>query len=217
MDSDSSATLTIVTEVLSVGNITNPVEAKTSTPDSNKTNNKANNTTEASEICDLELKKSSDKKAYYVGDEMHWIIEVVNHGPSTARDVVAYDVLSSSIRFISYSASKGSYDASTGRWDIGELAKGESVTLDILCEVLTEGEITNYANVTTSVNETDLDNNYDNATVEVTNKTEPVPEPESEPTPEPPVTLRETGNPIAYLLAAVLTIFGSCWLRKRQG
>ncbi|WP_067041931.1 Cna B-type domain-containing protein [Methanobrevibacter sp. YE315] len=214
LDGDASATLTIVTEVLSVGNITNPVEAKTSTPDSNKTNNKANNTTEASEICDLELKKSSDKKAYYVGDQMHWIIEVVNHGPSPARDVVAYDVLSSSVRFISYSASKGSYDASTGRWDIGELAKGESVTLDILCEVLTEGMITNYANVTTSVNETNLDNNYDNATVEVTNKTEPVPEPE--PTPEPPVTLKETGNPIAYLLAAVLTIFGSCWLRKKQ-
>ena len=214
--SDASATLTIVTEVLSVGNITNPVEVSTSTPDSNKSNNKANNTTEAFTKCDLEIKKSSDKKVYNVGDEMHWIIEVVNHGPSTATDVVAYDVLSSSVRFVGYTSSKGSYDASTGIWDIGELAKGESAILDITCMVLVKGEITNYANVTSSVNETNLENNHANATVEVTNKTEPQPEPVPETTPEPPVILKETGNPIAYLLAAVLALFGSCWLRKKQ-
>lgn len=78
MNSGSRYTLTLVTKVLSVGNITNPVEVTTTTPDSNESNNKANNTTVAIEECDLEIIKSSDKSVYHVGDKMHWIIEVVN-------------------------------------------------------------------------------------------------------------------------------------------
>ncbi|MBE6490484.1 MAG: DUF11 domain-containing protein [Methanobrevibacter sp.] len=216
MKSASSVTLTIVTKVLTVGNITNPVEVKTSTPENDTTNNKANNTTEAFDVCDLELIKSSDKEVYHVGDKMHWIIEVINHGPSTAKDVVVSDVLPSGVKFLSYSASKGSYAQSAGKWDIGELAKGESVTLDILCKVMTEGIITNNANVTTSSNDTNLSNNYDNATIKVIKHEKP-PVPDG-PTPEPPVelTMRNTGNPIVYLLIAIIAIFGSFWSRNRK-
>jgi uncharacterized repeat protein (TIGR01451 family) len=110
LDNASTVTLTIVTRVLSVGNITNPVDVNSSTPDSNKTNNHANNTTEASELCDLAIMKTSDYKVYYVGDNMHWIIEVVNYGPSPARGVWVSDVMPSGVKFISCSASKGNYD-----------------------------------------------------------------------------------------------------------
>ncbi|MBP3791848.1 MAG: Cna B-type domain-containing protein, partial [Methanobrevibacter sp.] len=227
LESGSSVTLTIVTEVLSVGNITNPVEVNSSTPDSNKTNNKANNTTEASEICDLELVKSSDKKVYRVGDTMHWIIEVVNHGPCTAKGVWVSDVMPSGVKYIGYSASKGKYDKATGNWTIGNLAKGEKVTLDILCKVISPGLITNNANVTTSVNESDLTNNFDNATVKVVKNDEPVPPtpkpdvpvPEPIPEPENPVpqtTMHATGNPLAFLLVAIFAIFGAFWSRKEQ-
>ena len=224
LDNASTVTLTIVTRVLSVGNITNPVDVNSSTPDSNKTNNHANNTTEAFEICDLELIKSSDKKVYYVGDYMHWIIEVVNHGPSPAKGVWVSDVMPSGVKYIGYSASKGKYDAKTGNWTIGNLAKGEKVTLDILCKVINPGLITNNANVTCSVNESDLTNNDDNATVKVIQKVKPVPpkpDPTPEPTPEPenPVhgpAMHATGNPIAYLLVAVFAIFGCFWSRKKQ-
>jgi uncharacterized repeat protein (TIGR01451 family) len=224
LDNASSVTLTIVTRVLSVGNITNPVDVNSSTPDSNKTNNKANNTTEASELCDLELIKSSDKNVYYVGDYMHWIIEVVNHGPSPARGVWVSDVLPSGVKFISYSASTGTYDKATGNWTIGNLAKGEKVTLDILCKVINPGLITNNAKVTCSVNESDLTNNDDNATVNVHEKVipePPIPDPTPEPTPEPepPVheaTMHATGNPIAYLLVAIFAILGCFWSRKEQ-
>jgi len=216
----SSVTLTLVTKVLSVGNITNPVEVSTSTPDNDTTNNRANNTTEAFEICDLELVKSSDKKVYHVGDKMHWIIKVINHGPSTARGVVVSDVLPSGVKFISYSASKGSYAHSTGEWNVGDVKAGETVVIDILCEVMVEGVIINNANVTSITNDTDLSNNCDNATIKVIkNETrdEPNPEPEN-PTPEhkSELAMKNTGNPLVYLLVAIFAIFGCFWANKKE-
>lgn len=224
MNSGSRYTLTLVTKVLSVGNITHPVEVTTTTPDSNESNNKANNTTVAIEECDLEIIKSSDKSVYHVGDKMHWIIEVVNHGPCTAKDTWVSDILPSGLKFISYTSSRGSYDKATGKWSIGDLKKGEKVTLDILCKVLKAGSITNDANVTCSVNDTDLSNNYDNATVKVIENKTPGPEPEPKPpvpdTPEPKVpvhpTMHATGNPIAYLIVALFVILGSFWSRNKK-
>jgi uncharacterized repeat protein (TIGR01451 family) len=227
LDNASSVTLTLVTKVLSVGNITNPVEVTTTTPDSDKTNNKANNTTEAFEICDVAIIMSTDKKVYHVGDEMHWIMEVVNYGPSPAKDVVVSDVLPEGVKFISSSASKGSYSQYTGEWNIGDLAVGEKVTIDILCKVVAEGVIVNHARVSTSTNESDLTNNQDNASVKVIKNEPPVdPDEPDEPTPEPdepistepPVemTMRNTGNPIVYLLIAIIAIFGSFWSRNRK-
>ncbi|MBQ2653645.1 MAG: DUF11 domain-containing protein [Methanobrevibacter sp.] len=227
LDNASSVTLTLVTKVLSVGNITNPVEVTTTTPDSDKTNNKANNTTEAFEICDVAIVMSTDKKVYHVGDEMHWIMEVVNYGPSPAKDVVVSDVLPEGVKFISSSASKGSYSQYTGEWNIGDLAVGEKVTIDILCKVMAEGVIVNHARVSTSTNESDLTNNQDNASVKVIKNEphvdpdepdEPTPEPDEPISTEPPVemTMRNTGNPIVYLLAAIFAIFGSFWVYRKE-
>ncbi|WP_405266951.1 Cna B-type domain-containing protein, partial [Methanobrevibacter sp.] len=210
--SGSSETLQIVTKVLSVGNITNPVEVTTSTPDSNKTNNRANNTTEGIPIVDLAVFKYADKEAYHVGDKIEWQITVINYGPCDAHGVVASDVLPDGVKFISFKASKGSYDSSTGRWDIGNLTDGESATLYIYCVALVEGMITNEVNVTCNETDSNPSNNFDNCTVEVIkNETEPPVHPE-----KPPVTMKETGNPLAYLVMALVVIFGSLWSENRK-
>ena len=211
MASGSSETLKIVTVVLSVGNITNPVEATTSTPENDTTNNRANNTTEGIAIVDLAVFKYADKESYHVGDRIEWQITVVNYGPCDAHGVVASDVLPDGVKFISYKASKGSYDAATGKWDIGTLAVGESATLYIYCEALVEGLITNEVNVTCNETDSNPSNNFDNCTVEVIkNETKP-------PVPEkPPVTMKKTGNPLAYLVIAIVIIFGSFWSENRK-
>ena len=216
LDKGSTETLVIITEVLSVGNITNPVEVSTTTPDSNKSNNKANNTTEAFAIVDLVVKKSSDKDQYHVNDIIHWTITVSNKGPCDAHGVLATDVLPSGVEFVSYNASKGTYDVASGKWTIGDLANGESVTLDIYCVALKEGIITNEVNVTCNETDSDLSNNYDNSTVEIINNETPV-----TPTPTPeksvePVKMLATGNPIAYLIAVIMVLFGSFWIRNRK-
>ena len=214
LERDSRETLVIITEVLSVGNITNPVEVTTTTPDSNKTNNKANNTTEAFAIVDLVVIKSSDKDKYHVNDTIHWTITVFNRGPCDAHDVLATDVLPSGVEFISYNASKGSYDVESGKWTIGDLANGESVTLDLYCVALKEGIITNEVKVTCNETDSDLSNNHDNSTVEVIKNETPItPTPEE---PDEPVRMLTTGNPIAYLIVVIMLLFGSFWIQNRK-
>ena len=217
LDADTPVSLVLITKAAIVGNITNVAIVNSSTPDKNTTNNVANNTTTVNNpVVDLEVRKNSDRNVYYVNDTMCWIIEVINHGPCVATEVVAYDVLSDDVEFISCESSKGLYNESSGEWIIGDLAKGEKATLFIYCKVLKEGFITNFVNVTCGVNETNLDNNYANCTVEVTNKTEPAPGPE--PTPDEPVkqVMRSTGNPLAYIAIAILIILGSFWSNRKE-
>ena len=209
---ESSETLVIITKVLSVGNITNPVEVDSATPDSNRSNNKANNTTEAFAIVDLAVTKVSDKTLYHLNDTICWTITVVNYGPCDAHDVSAFDVLPSGVEFISYDASKGLYNATSGKWTIGDLANGESAVMNIYCIALAEGIITNEVNVTCNETDSDLSNNYDNSTV-IVNETVP-PTPENPENPE--VRMKETGNPIAYVLIVIMLLFGSFWTRNRK-
>ena len=210
----SSATLTIVTKAVKVGKITNIATVNTTTPESNYTNNKANNTTVVippEPVCDLVLYKSSDKTKYNVNDTMHWIIKVVNKGPNGAVGVYVKDVLPSSTKFVSYTVSKGSFDKTTGVWTIGDLAKGEEVTLIITCKVLSAGSITNMAVVKSSTKDINTSNNKDNATINVAKKHIPNP-------PKPKLTnlSLKTGNPLVVLLIAFITMCGGIVLRRRK-
>ena len=144
---------------------------------------------------------------------MHWTIVVTNNGPSTAKDVVVSDVLPSGVKFISFKVSKGSYDVSTGKWNIGELANGETVFIEIYCKVITTGSITNYASVTSSTKDSNLTNNHDSSTILVNDTPE---EPDVPDEPDHPVTMHSTGNPLAYLLVAICILVGSFWSRNRK-
>ena len=213
----ASETITLKTNTSGVGNITNPASLNTTTHESNYTNNNDNDTTEVLPYVDLVLIKSSDKPKYNVNDTMHWIIKVVNRGPCDAIDAYVLDVLPSSTKFVSYTSSKGSFDAAAGVWSIGDLANGEEAVLDIICKALSAGNFTNNATVNNSVYDVNTSNNYDNATIEVVQEDEPVPEP-PEPTPDepvPPVQILKTGNPLVVLLIALMAICGSA-LRCRK-
>ena len=78
---------------------------------------------------------------------MHWIIKVTNRGPCDAIDAYVLDVLPKGTKFISYEATKGTYDETTGVWSIGDIANGEEVSIDILCKALLSGNFTNNATV----------------------------------------------------------------------
>ncbi|MBR4447850.1 DUF11 domain-containing protein, partial [Methanobrevibacter sp.] len=202
----STEVLTLVTKVTDDGYITNPVVVSTKTTETDYSNNKANNTTYAKPIVDLVVDKSAENKVYSVNEKMHWIIKITNKGPSVAHDVVAFDTLPLNCKFISYSATKGTFDQKTGMWTVGELGKGETVILDIFCKVTKAGLITNEVNVTCNETDMDLSNNYDNETINVTEPGEP----------ETPPTMHPTGNPIVYLVIAIMGIFGCFWSRNRE-
>jgi uncharacterized repeat protein (TIGR01451 family) len=214
LNNGSSATIVLITKTTKAGNITNIASVNSSTKDPNKTNNRANNSTEVREepACDLVLYKLSDKKKYNVNDTMHWIIKVVNKGPDGAINTYVRDVLPDSTEFVSYTSSKGSFNKTNGVWRIGDLAKGEEVILVITCKILSPGNITNKAIVNSSVKDTNDSNNRDNVTIEVTEEI-PIPNP---PEPNKPNLSLKTGNPLVGLLIAFLTMFGVIGFRCRK-
>ena len=205
----SSATITLVTKASGIGEIINFASVNTTVLETNYSNNKANNSTVVEPVCDLVLKKSSDKTKYNVNETMHWIIEVVNKGPCGAIGAYVEDALPSGTEFVSYKASKGTFDATEGVWSIGDLARGEKVTLDILCKAIETGNFTNNATVFNEVTELDPSNNRDNATIEIVNETEQNP-------PESHIPLLPTGNPLVILLIALCAIGGSMRFRNRK-
>ena len=175
-------------------------------------------------VCDLIIKKTVNASSIHIGDGVKWTVNVLNNGPCDAHDVLATEILPSGIKYVSYNASKGFYDAESGIWTIGNLTIGESVTLDLYCIALDEGLFTN--EVTVACNETDsnLSNNYADSTVEVIKNETPVP-----PSPTPSNTTNSTpkqvvdsakmlatGNPIAYLIAGVMVLFGVFWIPNRK-
>lgn len=111
---------------------------------------------------DLALSKTSNVSAAEEGDAVSFTLTVVNNGTVAATGVTVEDVLSSSLTFVSASATVGNYNEATGIWDIGTVGIGGSVTLTINTTVNTIVlPITNFAQVKTA-NENDVDSTPDN-------------------------------------------------------
>ena len=76
----------------------------------------------------------------------------------------------------------------------------------ITCRVLSSGSITNEAVVNSSTVDTNVSNNYDNATIIVKADNPPVPNPIEPKTNGIDLSLK-TGNPLLLVLLAFLSIF----------
>ncbi|AMK14572.1 DUF11 domain-containing protein [Methanobrevibacter olleyae] len=102
----------------------------------------------------------------HYGDEVTFLITVINWGPCNATDVIVTDKLPEGLEFVSYNASVGEYYPNSGIWIIGNLNNGTDATLEIVANVTKFGEtITNIANVTSNEKDNFTDNNND--TVEI--------------------------------------------------
>ena len=178
-------------------------------------------------VCDLSITKTANVSSIHISDCVKWTINVLNNGPCDAHDILVTDALPSGIKYVSYNASKGFYDEKCGIWAIDNLTIGESVTLELYCIALEEGLFTNGVNVTCNETDNNLSNNYANSTVEVIENVTPVPP--SPPTPKTsnttnstsvqvaePAKMLATVNPIVYLIAVILVIFGSIWIPNRK-
>ncbi|MBK8705142.1 MAG: DUF11 domain-containing protein [Saprospiraceae bacterium] len=114
---------------------------------------------EPNPVIDLELDKSISNTTPNVGTNVTFTIVVVNQGPSDATGVQVTDQLPSGYTYVSHSG--GAYNPATGLWNIGNLAIGQSVTLNIVATVLATGNYVNLAEVTFA-NEDDIDSTPDN-------------------------------------------------------
>ena len=211
---NSTVDLTADVCVNKSGNITNTVNV------GNKT---SNCTIESGDIVDLEIHIVADKSEIYVGDNVVYTVTVINNGPSDAINTIANILIPNALSILSYNATKGTFDITSGNWSIGNLTNGEKVVLTFVAKALNEGNSTVYVNVTSETFEVIMENNYDNVTVKVLKKAAPI-------GPDKPVhpdgsssdnegkgsvNLPNTGNPLVMLLLCILSIIfvGS---RKRK-
>ena len=178
-------------------------------------------------VCDLNIEKTADHSSVHVGETIEWTVNVFNRGPCDAHDVMVMDNLHPAFKFVSYNASKGDYNSTSGKWNISDLANGENVTLHIICIILEEGLFTNEATLTCRENDTSVGCA---ATVDVHENDEPVipPEPQDskphETTINYPVSKKSSesakmfvcGNPIACLIMVFMIFSGGFSIQKRK-
>jgi uncharacterized repeat protein (TIGR01451 family) len=160
----ATATLTIVATVASSGSKTNTAQVWKSNEydvDSTPGNSISTEDDQASvqvvpKVVDLSVDKTVDNPTPFVNQSVTFAITVRNDGQNNATGVTVTDVLPSGLVFQSFTSSVGTYSSATGLWTVGNLASGQSATLNIIAKVTTQGTKVNTAEVATA-NEFDID------------------------------------------------------------
>ncbi|MCF6182500.1 Ig-like domain-containing protein [Lutibacter sp.] len=99
------------------------------------------------DMSDLSMVKTVDNITPNVGENIEFTITLSNDGPNDATGVSVIDQLTSGYSFISYTASLGDYDSTTGIWNVGIVGNGANETLTIRAMVNASGDYTNIAEV----------------------------------------------------------------------
>ncbi|MCB0101080.1 MAG: DUF11 domain-containing protein, partial [Anaerolineales bacterium] len=99
---------------------------------------------------DLRITQIVDNATPLVGAQVIFTITIFNDGTGDARSVEVKSLLPSGLSYVSHSTVTGTYNSSTGIWDVGTLTNGASATLSITAEVMTGSTKTNMAEVWSS-------------------------------------------------------------------
>ncbi|MBO0323867.1 DUF11 domain-containing protein [Muricauda sp. CAU 1633] len=161
--SGSSEVLTITVDVLSSGNYSNTAELTgltetdlDSTPGNNSEaeDDQQTVTPVPLPLSDLLLRKSVDNLSPFVGENVIFNINVTNFGPSDVSGVQIMDLLPSGYTYVSNSRTAGTYNPSTGIWELNNvIADGVTETLNIVATVNPTGDYFNVAELISSSND----------------------------------------------------------------
>ncbi len=106
-----------------------------------QTDSNASNNSDTAEITvgglDLAVQKSVDNATPDEGDTVIYSVTVTNNGPSNATGVEITDALPAGVTYVSDDSSTTStnYNSGSGVWTVGDLADGDSLTLEISATV----------------------------------------------------------------------------------
>ena len=103
---------------------------------------------------------------------MTFTITAHNNGPDPTTALQVTDLVPAGLTFVSATPSQGTYTAGTGVWDIGVLASGATVTLQITVTVNGTSPVVNVATRTSST-PADPNGSNDSASSTVTGSTLP--------------------------------------------
>ncbi|MEZ6091142.1 MAG: hypothetical protein R3C05_24590 [Pirellulaceae bacterium] len=158
LTSSGSATLSLVARVTTAGTKINTAQVTSAgQPDADSTpnNNNAAEDDQASisltpQAADLSLTKTADTQSPNVNQNVVFTLTLNNAGPSIATGVQVTDLLPAGIAFVGANPSIGTYDSSSGVWNVGTIANGTNQTLILTGRVDSLGAKTNVAEVTAS-------------------------------------------------------------------
>ena len=164
-----TATLTITAKSTNDTPLTNVVQVATLDqldPDATPGNNVPSEDDQASvdvvgQQIDLSVTKVVDNERPNVGDLVHFTVSLTNSRVTEATGVSVRDPLPAGLKYQSHIASRGSYSGSSGVWNVGQVANGEVLTLNITAEVTDVGTLENVAEVLTA-NQPDIDSTPNN-------------------------------------------------------
>ena len=112
---------------------------------------------------DLDVDITTDKNYYGLDEEVEWTISLTNHGPHTDNNCYVNGIKLEDI--VGFTPSKGTFDAATGIWKVGKLAKNEVVTLKVKTKITSLGTVTLTVNAVNSTEDTNISNNVATKTI----------------------------------------------------
>jgi len=116
-------------------------------------------------ISDLTISKVASTYDPMVGENINFTITVTNDGDTNFTDIIINEIIESGFTYFQYTASKGTYNASNGEWNIDTIGPSEKVELNIGATVKTTGSYRNIASISKSI---PLDHNLENNRIEIT-------------------------------------------------
>lgn len=120
---------------------------------------------------DLSLIKSADAASVHPGETIHYTLTVTNNGPDHVTNVAITDSLPMGFAFVSYTASLGTFDSTSGVWSLPSLNYQQSATLELVMTVNTDHDsqtVINTAAITSSsLPDPNSANNTASASIEV--------------------------------------------------
>jgi uncharacterized repeat protein (TIGR01451 family) len=130
----ASAKLTITTSVdtgtgaLEIDNLA--VMAYADQPDSNLNNNDATAVVKVNGA-DLSLSNGEDNTSPSVGATVTFTVTLTNNGPLDGTGIIVTDMVPAGLTYLSSVADQGTYNSTTGIWNVGSVANGATATLTL--------------------------------------------------------------------------------------
>ncbi len=137
----------------------------------------------------LSIDKSVSKTTATAGDQFNWILDITNHGPDTATNVVVSDTIPAQFEVIGTFPTTGlscTNSANAVQCTAATLANGATVRTVVQVRVLASaapGLVTNTATVSTASTDSDTTDNTDSASITVTAAANQAPVPVPDPGP----------------------------------
>ena len=122
---------------------------------------------------DLSILKTADPTSVLVGEDITWTVTIANAGPDAATNVVFTDELPSGVSLVTDISSICTIDAGVATCEVGDLAAGEDLSIDIVTTADAAGSPVNSVEVSSDVADPNTDDNSSSAEVSVTEPPEP--------------------------------------------